>query len=226
MGILITDSFDKFKDLVETTDEYYIAKEEAKEVVNKIFYRKNMKEAFDLAISLHKDYHNPDRFRGYPIERIPIELWLKKSDIKNAIDAWHDELFTDWWNTEGNSRIAERYIKKRGNKLEKINEFKLRKYYFPEQVPEKLTIYRGIKQEYDPEHQKKFTSWTLDKDQGLRFAKWHFVKGYSPKGHESEVQYLLEKEIDIKDMSIFIGGEEHEVIMLSPTIPDKITKLN
>jgi len=228
MGVKLSDSMEKFqlKGLVDITDDFYKSNSKAFNILLNYFESSSMEEAFKKSIDL-KSYSNEKDYDEYPINKIPIKFWKKLNQEKeDVIDDWHDSFFTPWWNTHGNDLILKRWLKKNGKENQKmINEFNLRKYYYPNPLPKEIIIYRGLKAEYTSEHNKEYTSWTLDLDQGKRFAKYHFSKGFTAKPDESKIQILLEAHVNIKDIVMFVGGEEHEVILKEPVKIYKKTRI-
>lgn len=83
---------------------------------------------------------------------------------------------------------------------------------FDGNIPEKFTIYRGIKKNYDPEYKLDYSCWTTSRNQGERFAKYIFTGGYQGPIMSSNPTLLI-AEVNYDDVAVFIGGDESEVIM-------------
>ena len=71
-----------------------------------------------------------------------------------------------------------------------------------EELPEKVTIYRGIR---DEEYMKGF-SWTLSKNKGIWFAK----------RFDTDNQILLETVIDKKDILCYTNERNEEEVIINP----------
>ena len=225
MGAILDDSMKRFEEqgLVEIDDEAYHSNKDAMRLVVKTFYKDKMEDAFTLSAELVP--YDGDDLKGYNISGIPLELWIKFSNYVEDFDDWRDDFFVPWWNTHGEDRVLKRYIKNNKDFLSVINEYHLRRYYFPNELPAKITLYRGIKNEYDIKHSKGYTSWTLNEDQAKRFATYHFTTGYSVRGIESNKQTILEAEVNLDEIVMFVGGEEHEVILKEPIEVKMIRKI-
>jgi len=228
MGVNADEAFKNFERTGEViiTEDQYLSTNDAFDTIHKFFATKSLKEAFDKAIEL-ESYKVKDSLYDYPVNKIPIDLYIKSNDkIDSAIEEWHDYFFVTWWNTNGSDSVINKWIKRVGSDIvDKVNEYHLRNYFYPNQLPEEITLYRGIKKDFDPKHKKKYTSWTISEEQGKRFAKYHFSQGYTSRPTESDKQVLLETKVKLEDIVVFVGGEEHEVILKEPVEIDKIRKL-
>lgn len=230
MGVNCNDSMIelKSKGFVEIDDQYYRSTEKAYDKIFEVFGSTDMKSAFDRAIELESYQMDKNDLKGYDVNMIPVKVWLyNNEEFEEALDAWDDGFFTKWWNTMGSDKVLNSWLRKVGKEMNKrINEYHLRRYYYPLQLPENIQLFRGIKEEYKPEHKKKYTSWTLDEAQGKRFATYHFSQGYTARPHEAKIQTLLEAHVHLEDIVMFVGGDEHEVILLEPVEIEKIRRLN
>lgn len=229
MGVNCHDTMIKLEKigLVVIEKEIYKSDKKAFNEIMKYFGSNTLEESFNKSIELLHYKKDDNDYKGYSINEIPIDLWFKINENESdVIDNYREIFFTSWWNNNGNDIIIKRWLKNNSLKdRELINEYNIRSYYYPKKMPEYLTLYRGLKNEYKDNHTKKYTSWTLDLEQGKRFAKYHFSKGYTSTPNESEIQILLETKVKIKDIIVFIGGEEHEVVLKEPVKINKITKL-
>lgn len=73
---------------------------------------------------------------------------------------------------------------------------------FFEELPEKVTIYRGIR---DEKYIKGF-SWTVSKDKGIWFAK----------RFDTDNQILLETVIDKKDILCYTDERDEKEVIINP----------
>jgi hypothetical protein len=222
------DALRKFESdgLVQITEEKYLGTNDAYDVIDELFGADTMEQAFQRAIEL-ESYKMKNHMKDYPVNMIPVQLFREKNEeLDEALDDWHDGFFAPWWNTNGSDMVLRRWIKKVGKEMNAtINEYKLRRHYYPNPLPEKIQLFRGLKTEFNPNHKKIFTSWTLSEDQGKRFATYHFSQGYTTRPHESDIQILLETNVSLDEIVVFIGGDEYEVILKEPVEIEKIRRL-
>lgn len=224
IGVVCHDSMLRlqYKKLVIIEDDYYISVNNSEEVINKIFGANSIKEAFDRSIDL-LSY----KTKSYNTNNIPIDLYLRiNEDFEDLLYKWDEDFFVNWFNLNGADKVLNSWFKKNCKEnTNKINDYKLRRYYYPNKLPENITLYRGIKKKYDSNHNKKYTSWTLDLKEAKRFATYNFSKGFSASPNISDEQYLLTVNVKLKDIIMFIGGDESEVILKEPVKHDDIIDL-
>lgn len=229
MGVNYKDTIDKFikMELCEIVDteihgklekNVVIFKESCVEVLEEKFGAKTLDQAIERCYEL-KEY----KTEAYDISNVPIEYYLRKnSGLQKSLDKLSD-LKTDWFNRWSN-RTMDQISKNRH--LKQFNQISAFHHFFPEKVPQKLTIYRGLKNFYDEHYNdpsnKPYSSWSLDQKQGERFGKYHFTKHAFDKPNEATRQTVLKAEIDFNDILLFYGGDESEVIMKNPVKDIKI----
>lgn len=230
MGVNYKDTITKFvgMNLCEIVDteihgklekEVVIFKEQCDDVLEEKFGAKTLDLALERCYEL-KDYKND----VYNISDTPLEYYLKKNPgLQKSLDKLAD-LKTDWFNRWSN-RTMDQISKNRH--LKQSNQIAAFYHFFPERVPQKLTIYRGVKNFYDEYYNdpsnKPYSSWSLEKKQGERFAKYHFTKHAFENPREAQTQTVLQAETSIDDILVFYGGEEAEVIMKNPVKDIKIS---
>jgi hypothetical protein len=118
-----------------------------------------------------------------------------------------DEYYVDWFNIQNTFFLKRMLSNKKISLYNKMNEIL---YFFPDRAPEKIIIYRGIKSEYVKERNREFTSWTLNKEEAVRFATYRFNR-FKPT--YAKVSIVLELEIKLSDIDLFIIGDEDEVVI-------------
>ena len=96
---------------------------------------------------------------------------------------------------------------------------------FPSHDHEEITIYRGIKSNYDPEREKTgYSCWTTSYDQAERFATYHFTGGKQFTPIYAKEGTILVSETTFDEIAVFTGSSEKEVIMRNPVeVTDVIT---
>lgn len=126
-----------------------------------------------------------------------------------------------------NSQISSKQILEKMSKMRHIDKYnyKTAMDYFNGNIPENFNIYRGLKSEYDPTIKSEYSCWTIDYKQAERFAKYHFTGGMQFKPILSETQIVLSSVVTLDDISVFISGDESEVIMKGEVKVDKIINL-
>lgn len=208
------------KELAIEQDGYYSLTKKGINLFEKTFYRKNIDDVIKLSYELP--------LKGdsiYDISNIPLDYWLRKNPITENNISKINTILTDWFNIERHIFLT----KLEGNKyIETFNKINLFSKFYPKEIPEKIIVYRGIKSEYK-KPSKKYSSWSLNKHEGIRFASYHLSKSFISKPITSKVGYLLELEIDTKDIFIYYkSGDEDEIIIDNAKINDsdiKITKI-
>jgi hypothetical protein len=100
--------------------------------------------------------------------------------------------------------------------LKDLNLLYAFEYYFPNPIPEKFTLYRGLKSAYDEKRDRsKYSSWTLDIKQGERFATYHFT-GQFQGPIIADTQTIIQTEKSLDEIVLFYGGDESEVVLTNP----------
>lgn len=220
MGETCDVSLNKF-DCVKIDSDFYRSTENCAKIIDEYFGAKTFKDA----IRKQKDYQKYKRegLHGYSIDRIPYDLFLKKNpNIDKAFDTIRDRIVDHFNSQICSSRIAEKLSKSR-----RINEWNFKNYYeeFPEE-PETFKLYRGVKGEYDPQRNKTgYSCWTTRKDEAERFAKHYFSGGMQFSPSYTKNPHVLETELTLDDVVVFIGGDEHEVILKNPVDITNVEKI-
>lgn len=217
------ESLSKF-DIVSEKDGIYIITdiEKAKEIIDHYFGSKTFKGALLKGDTL-KEYDYEDKYYGYRVSKIPYDLFMRKHpNLQEDFDKI-DNMFVIHYNSQRCSdHIAEKLSKSRNIKYYNLLGLHTD---FPN-IPDKIKVYRGIKNKYDVSYNKKgYSCWTHNKKQGERFAKYIFTGNMQFEPMYSKSPYLLEAEIDVKDIAVFIGGSEGEVILKNPVNITKIYPL-
>lgn len=218
MGVNYLETMQKFEKIglcKLTENEIIFNVELCDELVNEKFGSKTLQEAFEKCYTL-KEYQRKDLY-GYSIDQIPLELYLRMNpNLEKSLDRLRD-LEVDWFN-HWDRRTMEKIEKNR--KLKELNLINAFRRFYPERIPQKLTIYRGLKRKYDKDfndpNSHKYSSWTLDPKQAERFAKYHFTSMPFGKPDEASIQTIIKTEVNFEDILMFYGGEESEVVMKNP----------
>ncbi len=215
-GIICQDALSKF-DCVKIENENYISTDECVKIIDKYFGSKNFKDAVDSQKKLEiydEEYRNFKDFsnRKYPISGIGYELFIrfKNPNIDKAFDKIQEMIRVHF-----NSQRSLKQILEKMSKMRQIDKWNYKTAYdiFDGNIPEKITIYRGLKNEYNPNYNLEYSCWTTSKVQGERFAKFLFSGGYQFKPEYSDDPTMLVAEVNFEDIAVFIGGHESEVIM-------------
>ncbi len=218
MGVSFKESMEKFNCIKFENGEYYSNKE-CEKIIDDYFGSKT----FENSIKMEKDLKKYD-IRSYKISNIPYELYLNRNPkISDNFSRISDRIVDHFNSQVGNDKILNQLSKSRN-----IKEWNFKTSYqmFDGKIPEKIKIYRGIKHKYDPEFDDGvFSCWTTDKNQGERFAKYHFT-GQFQTPRLSKEPTLFVAEVDYTDIVIFIGGDESEIIMRNPVNIKEIIDLN
>jgi len=223
VGVKFEDSMRKFACVKFENDTYY-SSPECEKIINEYFGAKTFEDAVKKRSDL-KEY-DIKGLRGYTISNIPYELYIRKHPkIDENFDRIKDRITKHF-----NSQCCDDKILSQLHKSRNIKEWNFKTAYnmFGGDFPETITIYRGIKRKYEPEYydnKDKYTCWTTSRTQGERFAKYYFTGSYQFKPSLTKDPTLLISEISSKDIAIFIGGNESEVIMKGDVKIDKIEEL-
>jgi hypothetical protein len=218
-------SFGKFPYVTIKDGSYQLTDvDKAKSVLDNLFGSKTFADSLRKCEEIPEQTPDGrDAYDIYPLKKIPSDLFMKKNPkLRDSFDRISNR-FTEHWNSmRSDRRILERFSKSRN-----IKEWSFKNYYytFPEE-PETFKIYRGLASDFDEEQNEDgYSCWTTDRDQGIRFAIHHFTGGkqFSPTFNEKAI--LLSTEVSLKDVSIFIGGQEREVVMKNPVSNIKVDKL-
>jgi len=215
-------SLRKFK-CVNIDDEFYKSTEECDKIVDEWFGCKTFEESLKKKLEL-SEYKKKDQFYGYDINRIPYDLFtvFKHPSIHTSFKKAHNVFATHW-----NSQMCIEENIKEFLKLEHIKEWNYLNYFesFPDE-PKTFKIYRGIKDDYDDDKNKKgYSCWTTNKKQAERFAKYYFSGVHQFEPEHAEKSHVLETQVSIDDVTVFVAGSEGEVILKNPVNITNIEKL-
>ncbi len=214
-------SFEKFP-FIEITDKEYLLKDrdKARKILNDRFDCKTFKGAIRSSKKLPG---RGDDVMRYPMNTIPEDIYMHEHPKLEKYFSKISERFRSHWNANSsNPHILDVFSRSRG-----IKEYNFKNYFetFPDE-PNSFIIYRGIKSDYDSGYLSDgYSCWTTSKDQGIRFAKHHFSGGKQFGPDYSKKAVLLSTEVSLKDVSIFIGGTEHEVVIKNPVGNVTVTEL-
>jgi hypothetical protein len=215
------ESLKKFN-CVKITDIYYLASDDCNNIIDKYFGAKT----FEDAVRKSKDFYviKTDSIwnRNYTIDKIPLELYLKKNpNIDKAFDTITNRITLHY-----NSQISDNRILTQLANSRRIKEFNFMKW-FNSGLPENFTVYRGIKSEYNKNYENhlKYTCWTTSLKEAERFAKYEFTGYRQFEPIYAKHQNILVADINISDVKVFIGGEESEIILQEPVKIKDIIKL-
>lgn len=227
-NITCQDALSKF-DCVKIEDDNYISTKECEKIIDKYFGTKT----FEEAVKSHKKLEKYDTGwrtyanvfdRKYPISGIAYELFIrfKNPNIDNAFDKIKEMIRIHF-----NSQRSLKNILEKISKMRQIDKWNYKTAYkmFDGDIPEKITIYRGLKNEYNPNYKLEYSCWTTSRDQGERFAKYLFSGGQQFKPIYSDDPTMLVAEVNLDDISVFIGGHESEVIMKGDVKIKEIIKI-
>jgi len=218
MGVKFEDSMRKFA-CVKFENYVYYSSPECEKMIDKYFGANTFEESVQKCSEL-KEYDT----KAYPLSRTPYELYMKKHPKLDENFDRIREIITNHFNSQrSDKKILSQLSKSRG-----LKEWNYKKCYemFDGEIPETITIYRGLKDKYNPDYSyQEFSCWTTDRKQGERFAKYYFTGGYQFEPDLATVSTLLIANVPIKDVAIFIGGNESEVIMKGKVKVDEIIDL-
>ena len=214
MGVDIDIAFEKF-DFVNKMNGWYRISDEKKadKIINKYFGTKNFKEAVRKKIE-----SNNTMVRGIPYDYF---MW-KNPNIETAFDRISDRIVEHF-----NSQGCYQMILEKLSRSRRLKEWNFKTFFdmFPDE-PRTITLYRGIKKEYEPKRNEKgFSCWTTDRKQAERFARHHFTGGMQFDPIYSKAPHILTTEVTFDDVAVFIGGDESEVILRNPVNISNIEKI-
>ena len=217
MGVTFAKAVEFFlqKDLCSIEGEKVIFNEKnCVELLLEKFGGKTIQDAAKKCYEL-KSY-NREGLHGYPIGRIPMDLYFQLHPAVEKSKERLSDLMVDWFNHWSDRTMAQ--ISKNRH-LKELNYYNAFKYYYPEPIPAVLVLYRGLKNIHNEDGQNPqrnpYSSWTLDKKQGERFATYHFT-GQFQGPHEAKVQTILKTEKNMDEILFFYGGDEAEVVLKNP----------
>lgn len=158
MGTNFLESLNKF-DCVKIDGDYIYSDKDCEKIIDKYFGSKTFENSVLMTDNL-KEYDNNDPFYVYKISKIPYGLYLKKNpNIEKNFDRITHRLWAHFNSQSSNDHIIKTLSKSRDLKKWNFKEL----YNMFGYVPEKITIYRGIKSEYDPKISNKYSCWTTSK---------------------------------------------------------------
>lgn len=210
-GTTIENSLSKF-DCVKSDDLYYLSSPECANIIDKYFGAKTIEEALEKQKDLKK--YDTEGYYGYIISTTPYINYMRKHPkIKDNFERIVDRI-TDHYN----SQISSDKIIGRLSKSKNLKEWNLKTLFemFDGNIPDTITIYRGLKDTYDPSYESIYSCWTTSKSEAERFAKYEFTGGKQFKPIYANIQYLLIAEVKIDDILVAVGGSESEIIMKNP----------
>ena len=215
MGINCRVSLEKF-DCVEITDEYFRSTDNCKKIIDEYFGA----DTIEIALNKGKEYIKFNTV-SYPISKIPYKLFVfyKHPSIDKSFDRI-SVIITEHFNSHiASPKILDKLLKSRY--IDKWN-YKTAFNMFGGNIPEKIIIYRGIKNVYDPDRNTEYSCWTTSLTEAERFSKYIFTGGKQFSPIYSKTQNVLVSEVSFDDIAIFIGGDESEVVMKGNVKIDKI----
>lgn len=206
MGVTFDNAMLKFP-CVQLKDGVYYSSPNCEKIIDEYFGTKTFEESVEKCAEL-KEYNT----KSYPISKTPYDLYMRKHPkLDENFDRIRERIRKHYNSQRSDQRILSQLYKSRN--LKEWN-FKTCFDMFKGEIPELITIYRGIKNKYKPDYaEQEFTCWTTNIKQGERFAKYYFTGGYQFKPDLASTSTLLIAKVPLKDISIFIGGSESEVIM-------------
>lgn len=219
MEVCIADSIKLGYIIVDEEEGVYRLSDSGKKKVLKTFYRKDLDETLALSQSLKKY-----RKGIYDISTLPLNIWFIENPRIETNFYKIDEMVRYWHNTEKSIFLH----KLSNNKYLKLyNKVNLYKYFDTNEIPNEIVVYRGLKSEFDASKRKEYESWTLDKNEAIRFAKYVFSKSvynrFTPK--YSKVSYVLETKIKLDDILVFIMLGEDEIVISSDLVKAENIKI-
>ncbi|MCK9447306.1 hypothetical protein M0Q50_10685 [bacterium] len=218
-------SLEKF-DCVKDDGKYFTTTDDCITIIDKYFGTKKFEKSVQMKYDLleYDDKTNKNTWeRTYEISKIPYELFLKKNQsIEKSFDRIGDMIVKHF-----NSQVSSRQILEKMSKMRHMDKYNYKSAmdHFKGNIPEKFNIYRGLKDEYDSSVKSDYSCWTTDYKQAERFAKYRFTGGMQFKPIISEKHFVLVSVATLNDISVFISGEESEVIMKGEVNVDKIINL-
>lgn len=222
MGETCDRSLKKF-DCVEIDDEKYTSSESCVKIIDEYFGSKDFKDALSKEKEL-VEYKKVDQFYDYPIDGIPYDLFLHKNPkIGKGFEKISNIITTHY-----NSQSCQTEIINKLANNKQIEKFNFKNYYeeFPDE-PKTIKVYRGIKNEFvDRFNKSGYSCWTTKKDEAERFAKYLFTGGQQFRPIYADDPYVLETEISLSDVIVYIGGSENEIILRNPVNILNIEKIS
>ncbi|NPV12817.1 MAG: hypothetical protein HPY57_13610 [Ignavibacteria bacterium] len=222
MGVTFENAMRKFE-CVKFENGVYYSTPECEKIIDEYFGA----NTFEEAVIKCEDYTEYDikGLYGYTISRTPYELYMKKHPkLEENFDRIRDIIVKHF-----NSQCCDDKILGQLHKSKNIKEWNFKTCYnMFGKIPEKITIYRGIKNDFDPnyyENKDKYTCWTSNIEQGERFAKFYFTGGYQFKPSYTKNPTLLVAEVKPEDVAVFIGSDESEIIMKGDVELKDVVKL-
>jgi len=220
-GTTCGESLRKF-DCVTDDSTFYESSKECVKIIDKYFGAKTFQDAV-RKIQEFDEIYKQQGIMGYPIDRIPYGLFMKKNpNIAKAFSTMSNKV-TDHYNSQRcSSLVISNLLKNR-----RLKEYNFENYFneFPNE-PKTFKLYRGIKTEFIEKFNKEgYSCWTTKENQAIRFAKYKFSGGRQFYPVYSDDPYILETEVSVEDVAIFIGGGEHEVILKNPVNIINIEKM-
>ena len=179
------------------TEDAYILSEKGIKIYNKWFLKRN---PIDLLKSVYEVKN--DQYYQTAIMHVISD----RKGIEKLVD-----LSVDWINKYRQNTLFKML---QSRDIQIFNLLNATKHFYPNPIPEKIKIYRGIKAENHIEkYHNMYTSWTFDIEQADRFSKYHFDR-YRPIIADNSI--ILELEVNLSDIDIVIcyhGNDEEEVIL-------------
>lgn len=215
------ESFRKFN-CVKITDVSYLATDDCNKIIDEYFGAKTFEEAVRKSEDFHVIKTNNIWNNNYPINNMPLELYLKKNqNIDKAFDLIRSRIILHY-----NSQISDNRLLTQLANSRRIKEFNFMKW-FNSGLPENFTVYRGIKSEYNKKYENylKYTCWTTSLKEAERFAKYEFTGYRQFDPIYAKQQNILVADINVSDVKVFIGGDEKEIILQEPVKIKEIIKL-
>lgn len=220
MGEICDVSLNKF-DCVKIDNEFYRSSDDCVKIINKYFGAKTFKDAVRKQKEF-EEYKSENNYH-YSIDKIPYNLFLKKNpNIEKAFDRISDRIVDHFNSQRCLSPIAEKLSKSR-----RIKEWNFEAYWreFPDE-PETFKLYRGVKGEYESKRNETgYSCWTTNKKESERFAKHYFSGGMQFSPTYTKNPHVLETELSLDDVAVFVSGDEHEVILKNPVNITNIEKI-
>jgi len=213
-------SLNKFN-CVNQDSEFFHSTEDCVKIINEYFGAKT----FQDAVRKEKEYegYKSKDIYGYSINKIPYELFMKKNPtIDKAFDTIRDRIVNHFNSQICSSKVAEQLSKSR-----RIKEWNFKGYYdnFTNE-PEIFKLYRGIKSEFIERYNKNgYSCWTTKRGEAERFAKHYFSGGMQFSPNYTKNPHILETEVSLDDVAVFISGDEHEVLLKNPVNITNIEKI-
>ena len=217
MGVNSMESFNKFDFVTidHDNDTVYINDtDECTKVLDKFFKMSFMKSI------LYKKNNKSDTV--YPLEKIPYEYFMYNNpNLEKAFDVISERIVAHF----NSQRVLDHIIDKL-SKSRHIKKWNMEKVLLNhDENVEYIDVYRGIKDEYREDYTGKYSAWTTDINQAIRFAKHHFTGGTQFDARYSKNPHLLSTKIKVEDIVIYIGGDESEIILRNPISNVDVKKL-